>query len=68
MAGAKACSVSLVPQWHLTAAQMFTSILPLKPKVFLHSGKQTGEQAMQLASVTSYGEGACQVRLRNPAL
>lgn len=47
MAGAEVWSVSLVPQWYLIAAQMFTWILPLKPKVFMHSGKQTREQAMQ---------------------
>jgi len=57
-----------MPQWYLTAAQMFTSIFLLKPKVFMHTGKQTREQAMQLSSFTTYGEEACQARLRNPEL
>lgn len=68
MASAKVWSISLVPQWYLIAAQMFTSILPLKPKVFMHSGKQTREQAMQLTPFTEYHEEACQACLRNPEM
>lgn len=45
---------------------MFTSALPLKPKVFMHSGKQTREQAMQLTQFTEYDEEVCQACLRNP--